>query len=97
MPDVVEQIDADHQHNVRGAYVMTIAGVAQCLGLSRYAINRLIADGKLRVMTLTPEFIGGQPRIRIPVSDWPLPRRGVAAHVCAQRAVMCVCRATTIG
>lgn len=69
LPEIVEQINLDRQQNLSRTYVLTIDGAAQYLGVSRYAVNKLIEDGKLRLMKLGRVNTGEKLQNCIPATD----------------------------
>jgi excisionase family DNA binding protein len=69
LPDILEQMDADHRQDVRRVYVLTIDEAAEYLGVSRHAINKLIGNGRLRLMAIAPSYTGDKPKRRIRASD----------------------------
>jgi excisionase family DNA binding protein len=67
--DLVEQIEADEREHVHRVYVLTIKDVQERLGISRYAVEKLVRDGRIRLFTIAPHYRGDKPSLRIPVID----------------------------
>ena len=67
--DLVEQIEADERDHVRRVYVLTIKDVQERLGVSHYAVEKVVRDGRIRQFTVAPSYRGDKPFVRIPVID----------------------------
>jgi len=67
--DVIDQIRVDHLAGVTRINTLTIKEAAMYLGLSRYGIEKLISDGKLRLFTAEPTYTNEKPSKLIPAKD----------------------------
>jgi excisionase family DNA binding protein len=67
--DVVDQMRADRREGVRRVPALSINDTARFLGLSRYGIEKLVRDGKLRLFTPEPIYRDDKPEKRIPAKD----------------------------
>jgi excisionase family DNA binding protein len=67
--DVIDDIRTDHKQGIDRVYVLAINDAARYLGLSRYATDKLIQAGKLRLFTIAPAYRDQKPSQRIPAKD----------------------------
>ncbi|GAC1655259.1 MAG: hypothetical protein NVS4B6_31670 [Mycobacterium sp.] len=67
--DLVEQIESDERDRVHRVYVLRIKDVQERLGISRYAVEKLVRDGRIRQFTIAANYRGEKPSVRIPVID----------------------------
>jgi excisionase family DNA binding protein len=67
--DLVAQIEADMHNRVHRVYVLDIKSVQKYLGISRYAVGKLVKEGKIRQFTIAPQYRDQKPVVRIPVID----------------------------
>ena len=67
--DLVKQIEADMHNRVHRVYVLDIKSVQNYLGISRYAVGKLVKAGKIRQFTIAPQYRDQKPAVRIPVVD----------------------------
>jgi excisionase family DNA binding protein len=68
-PDVVDTIREDRRNGLERTYVLAINDAARYLGISRYAVEKLIATGRLRQFTIAPSYRAEKPAHRIPAKD----------------------------
>jgi excisionase family DNA binding protein len=67
--DVIAQIRDDERTGLVRTPTLTINEAATYLGLSRYGVEKLINDGKLRMFTEAPMYRDEKPKQRIPAKD----------------------------
>ncbi len=67
--DVVDQIRADRKDGVQRVNLLTTKDAAKYLGLSRYAVEKLVKAGKLRRFTIAPMYRDQKPETRISAKD----------------------------
>jgi hypothetical protein len=67
--DLVKQVEADMHDRVHRVYVLDIKRVQESLGISRYGVDKLVKDGKIRQFTIAPQYRDQKPTVRIPVVD----------------------------
>lgn len=67
--DVVDQMRADRRDGMRRVPALSINDTARYLGLSRYGVEKLVRQGKLRLFTPTPIYRDDKPEKRIPAMD----------------------------
>ena len=67
--DVVDQMRADRREGVRRVPALSINDTARYLGLSRYGVEKLVRDSKLRLFTPEPIYRDDKPEKRIPAVD----------------------------
>jgi hypothetical protein len=67
--DVVEQMRADWREGVHRVPALSINDTARYLGLSRYGVEKLVREGKLRLFTPEPIYRDDKPEKRIPAMD----------------------------
>ena len=65
----VKQIEADMHNRVHRVYVLDAKSVQEYLGISRYGVEKLVKDGKIRQFTIAPQYRGQKPTIHIPAID----------------------------
>lgn len=69
LPDLIDDIRTDHKQGIERVYVLAINDAATYLGLSRYAVEKLVKAGKLRLFTIAPTYSDEKPSQRIPAKD----------------------------
>ena len=62
--DVIDDIRTDHKQGIERVYVLAINHAATYLGLSRYGVEKLIKNGKLRLFTIAPTYRDQKPSQR---------------------------------
>ena len=67
--DVVDQMRADRREGVHRVPALSINDTARYLGLSRYGVEKLVRQGKLRLFTPEPIYRDDKPEKRIPAID----------------------------
>ena len=67
--DVAEQIAADERGRLSRGDVTDITGAQRHLGVTRSAVDKLVSDGKLRLITFPPLYTNDKPKKRIPLVD----------------------------
>jgi hypothetical protein len=67
--DLVKQVEADLHDRVHRVYVLDIKSVQEYLGISRYGVDKLVKDGRIRQFTIAPQYRDQKPTVRIPVID----------------------------
>lgn len=67
--DVVEQMRADRREGVRRVPALSINDTARFLGLSRYGVEKLVRDGKLRLFKPEPIYRDDKPEKLVPAKD----------------------------
>jgi excisionase family DNA binding protein len=67
--DLAELIGADHRQRVTRTYAVSINDAAAYLGITRYAIGKLVDAGKLRQFVIQPIYSGQKPTFRIRADD----------------------------
>ena len=67
--DLLDDIRTDHKQGIERVYVLAINDAARYLGISRYATEKLISAGKLRLFTIASAYRDQKPSQRIPAKD----------------------------
>jgi excisionase family DNA binding protein len=67
--DVVDQMRADRREGVHRVPALSINDTARYLGLSRYGVEKLVRQGKLRLFTPEPIYRDDKPEKLIPAID----------------------------
>jgi hypothetical protein len=67
--DLAELIGADHRERVTRTYALTIKDAATFLGVTRYAIGKLVDAGRLRRFTIRPRYHGAKSAVRLRADD----------------------------
>lgn len=67
--DLADLIGADHRQRLTRTYAISIKDAATYLGITRYAIGKLVSTGKLRQFIIQPLYSGEKPTFRIRADD----------------------------
>lgn len=67
--DVIEQVRADRRDGLFRTYLLKIGDAARYLGISRYALEKLISAGRLRLSTIASPYRNEKPERLVPAKD----------------------------